>query len=179
MLDIDMLEELLRELAEPWKNVWEFWKNIWGILGLPVLVIFALYLLYPEKFERILIHVLKLRSLISEQAERRAISREVAYIISTNFTANLRLEEVPKVTIKWGEEDKAILDLKKNLLLIVLRKGRKHHYENVARALLKATPDLLAHEMRVVYDPKFIDSLSAHIVRNSVRNYPAIVTLYK
>ena len=33
--------------------------------------------------------------------------------------------------------DKALLDLERNLLLIVLRRGRKYRHENVARALLK------------------------------------------
>jgi len=84
------------------------------------LVIFILYLVHPEKFERIGIHVLKLLSFISKSAERRSISKEVAYIISTNFSTNLRLKEIPKVIVKWGNVDDAILDLKKNQLIIVL-----------------------------------------------------------
>jgi hypothetical protein len=69
-------------MIEEFARIWEF---IWGFLG-PPLVIFILYLVHPEKFERIGIHVLKLLSLISKSAERRSISKEVAYIISTNFT---------------------------------------------------------------------------------------------
>jgi hypothetical protein len=160
-------------MIEEFARIWGF---IWGFLGPPILVIFILYLVYPEKFERIGIHVLKLLSFISKSAKRRSISKEVAYIISTNFSTNLRLKEIPKVIVKWGNVDDAILDLKKNQLIIVLREGRRHHYENIARALLKATPDLLAPEMKVVYDSKLIDCLSAHITRNAVRENPAIVT---
>jgi hypothetical protein len=57
-----------------------------GFLGSFILVIFILHLVHSEKFERIGIHVLKLLSLISKSAERRSISKEVAYIISTSLT---------------------------------------------------------------------------------------------
>jgi len=160
-------------MIEEFARIWGF---IWGFLGPSTLAIFILYLFYPEKFERIGIHVLKLLSFISKSAERRSISKEVAYIISTSFARYLRLEEIPKIVVKWGNVDDAILDLKRNLLIIVLREGRRHHYENVARALLKATPDLLAPEMKVIYDSKLIDCLSAHITRNAVKENPAIVT---
>jgi hypothetical protein len=160
-------------MIEEFARIWGF---IWGFLGPSILAIFILYLFYPEKFERIGIHVLKLLSFISKSAERRSISKEVAYIISTSFATYLRLEEIPKIVVKWGNVDDAILDLKRNLLIIVLREGRRHHYENVARALLKATPDLLAPEMKVIYDSKLIDCLSAHITRNAVKENPAIVT---
>jgi hypothetical protein len=55
-----------------------------------------------------------------------------------------------------GDEDKTKVDLERNELVIVLKKGTKHRHENIARALLKAIPDLLAPEMRAVYDPKFL-----------------------
>ncbi len=157
----------------------ELWRDIWSYLG-PVstalLVLLALYIFYPEKFERIAVHVLRLLSFFSEEAERRSINREVAYIISTKFAKSYRLEEVPKVVVKWGEEDEAILDLKRSMLLIVLRRGRRHHYDNVARAILKAVPELLAPEMRAVYNPKFVDCLSAHVARSLVREYMPLVT---
>jgi hypothetical protein len=57
-----------------------------------------------------------------------------------------------------------------------LRRGRKHRYDNVARAVLKAVPELLAPEMKVVYDPKFIDCLSAHIARSLLKDYRTVVT---
>jgi hypothetical protein len=157
-------------------NLIEFWKNIWGILGPILTVILLLYIFYPEKIETMIIHILKLWSFISDRAERRAISQEVTHIISTGFTKYLRLEEVPKLIIKWGEEDKAILDLRKNMLIIVLRRGKKHYYENIARALLKAIPELLAPEMKVVYDSRFVDYISAHIARSLARDYQPVIT---
>jgi hypothetical protein len=160
-------------MIEEFARIWGF---IWGFLGPSILAIFILYLFYPEKFERIGIHALKLLSFISKSAERRSISKEIAYIISTSFATYLRLEEIPKIVVKWGNVDDAILDLKRNQLIIILREGRRHHYENVARALLKATPDLLAPEMKVIYDSKLVDCLSAHITRNAVKENPAIVT---
>jgi hypothetical protein len=133
-----------------------------------------LYYIYSV-LERIGIHILKLLSFISKRAERKSVSKEVTCIISTNFATNFRLKETPRVVVKWGDIDEAILDLKKNQLIMVLREGKKHHYENIARVLLKAIPDLLAPEMKVVYDSKFIDYLSAHITRNVVGENPAIV----
>jgi len=151
------------------------WNSIWGLLG-PILAFIIFYLLYPEKFERIVMHVLKLLSFFSKSAEKRSISKEVSRIITTSLARYLPLEEVPKVIVKWGDADRTILDLKKNMLIIVLREGRKHHYENVARALLKAIPDLLAPEMKVVYNSKFVDCLSAHIVKNAVRENTVLVS---
>jgi hypothetical protein len=71
-----------------------------------------LYYIYSI-LERIGIHILKLLSFISKRTERKSISKEVTYIISTNFATNLRLKEIPKVVVKWGDIDEAILDLKK------------------------------------------------------------------
>jgi hypothetical protein len=154
----------------------ELWKVLWSYLGPIFAILFFLFIFYPEKFEKMAILTLRVFSLFSERAERRFISREVSYIVSTEFVRNYHLEEVPKVIVKWGEEDEAILDLRRNLLLIVLRRGRKHRYDNVARAVLKAIPELLAPEMKVVYDPKFIDCLSAHIARSLLKDYRTVVT---
>jgi hypothetical protein len=71
-----------------------------------------LYYIYSV-LERIGIHILKLLSFISKRTERKSISKEVTYIISTNFATNLRLKEILKVVVKWGDIDEAILDLKK------------------------------------------------------------------
>jgi len=130
---------------------------------------------HPEKFEKIAVHVLWIYSFFSERIEKRAISREVAYVVSTEFARRYRVEEVPKIVVEWGEEDKAILDLKKNMLLVVLRRGRKHRYDNIAKAILKAIPELLAPEMKIVYDSRFVDCLSAHVARSLVKDYPPIV----
>ena len=74
-----------------------------------------------------------------------------------------------------GEEDRAVLDLERNLLLIALRRGRKYRYENVARALLRAVPELLAPETRAVYDPRLADCLSAHTARNLASEHLPVV----
>jgi len=144
---------------EPWKNVWEFLGNIWSILGPSVLFIIVLSLIIE---------------LISEKVERKAISSDVEDIVSTVFATNLRLEKVPKIVVKWGKEDKAILDSKKGRLVIVLRRGRERH-ENVAMALLVATPVLLSPEMNNVYDLKFLVILSAHIVSSFMKERHDIV----
>jgi|GEM_PF-831148 len=156
-------------------NLLELWRTVWSILGPVLTVILLLYVFYPEKLEKILIQVLKLFSLISDQVEKRVVSREVTYIVSTHFAKSFYFEEVPKVIVKWGEEDEAILDLKRNMLVVVLRKGRKRRHENIARALLKAIPELLAPEMKVVYDLKFVNSLSAHIARSLAREYQPVI----
>ena len=134
-----------------------------------------LYILYPEKFEKIVIHVSWILSRFSGELERRAVGREVSYMVSSEFARNYRIEEVPRAVVEWGEEDRAVLDLERNLLLIALRRGRKHRYENVARALLKAVPELLAPEMRAVYDPRLVDCLSAHTARNLASEHLPVV----
>jgi hypothetical protein len=157
-------------------NLVELWKDVWSLLGPFFAIILFILLLHPEMLEKVVIYLLRAFSRFSERAERRAVSREVTYIVSTNFAKNYRLEEVPKVAVKWGEEDEAILDLRRNMLVIVLRRGKKSRHENIARAVLKAIPELLTPEMKVVYNPRLVDCLSAHIARSLVRNYQPVVT---
>lgn len=157
----------------------ELWGNVWSFLGpffAAVSFILFLYILFPEKLEKIVVHVFWVFSYFSGWVERKAITHEVAHMVSTNFAKTYGLEEVPRIVVKWGEEDEAILDLKKNLLLVVLRRGKKHRYENIARAILKAIPELLTPEMKVVYNPMLIDCLSAHIARSLVEDSQPIVT---
>ena len=47
---------------------------------------------------------------INKSVERRSTSKETTYIISTSFATYLCLEEIPKVVVKWGDVDGAILD---------------------------------------------------------------------
>ena len=87
-------------------------------------------------------HALKLLYYISKGAERRSISKEVAYIISTSFATYLCLEEASKATVKWVDVDDAILDFQEKPAHYGIE-SRRHHYENTARTLLKATPEAL------------------------------------
>jgi hypothetical protein len=160
----------------------EFWKILWSFLGPLTTAILAtiliLYFWYPEKFEKIVIHVNWALSHINKRFEREAISREVASIVSTAFVKEYRLERVPRIVIEWGEVEDALLDLKKNMLFIVLKGGRANRHENIARALMKAIPELLAPEMKAVYEPRFVNCLSAHIARNLVKEYqPAVIAI--
>ena len=63
----------------------EIWKWIWAVLG-PLLL---LYLTKPEIFEKILIHVSFVLSYVSKTYEKKAVSREVRYLILENFVKNL------------------------------------------------------------------------------------------
>jgi hypothetical protein len=123
-------------LELPLSSIVELWNSVWGVLGPAIIAALILYIRHPEKFEKIIVHVARFLSLFSGEFEKKAVAREVSYIVSSEFAKSYRIEEVPKVLVEWGEEDKALLDLERNLLLIVLRR-RKYRHENVARALLK------------------------------------------
>ena len=60
--------------------LFELWKWILGILGPVTVVLFFLYLKHPEKFEKVVLHVVWVLSAASSWMERRAISKEIAYI---------------------------------------------------------------------------------------------------
>jgi hypothetical protein len=156
-------------------NLAETWNSVWGILGPVIVVVIILYFYFPEKFERILTHILKLVAYFSKQAERKVISKEVEHIISTPFAKELGISEVPRVVIEWGAAEDAILNLKENLLLIVLREGSKYRHENIARALFRTIPYLLSPQVKTIYDQKFVDILSAHLARSFARDYPPVV----
>jgi hypothetical protein len=158
------------------QQFWEYWKNFWGILGIVILGAISLYFKSPEKIEKIGIHIKWLLGFVSSSFERKAIASEVQYIVLRGFQELYPIQEIPRIKVEWGDEEKTKVDLERNELVIVLKKGAKYRHENIARALLKVIPDLLAPEMRAVYDPKFLDCLSAHIARNLAREYLPVVT---
>jgi len=71
---------------------WSTWEYFWSILG-PISFIFTLILLLylhnPEKIEKITIHVSWTLSWISKQAEKKAISKEVKYLVLSSFRKKL------------------------------------------------------------------------------------------
>ena len=88
---------------------------------------------------------------------------------------NFEVAEIPEIIIEWGDEEKVLRNIEKGRLIIVL-KGRKDRYENIARALIAAIPDLLSLEMRAVYNENFLNCLSAHVARNLASEQPTVVT---
>ena len=145
-------------------------------MGPILLALFILYLLRPESFERIAIHASWALSMVSGRLERTAISREVRYLVMSSFIKDFAVREIPEIVVEWGDEDKAIMDLKAGKLVIFLKRGRRNRYENIARALISAIPDLLAPEMKAIYDDKILTCLSAHIARSIAKEYQAVVT---
>jgi len=154
----------------------EIWKLVWSYLGPLLLLFFILYIRHPESFEKIIIHVAWVLSRISKRAEKNAIAREVKYLVRSGFTKYIAVEEIPEIVIEWGDEDKATMDVKAGRLVVVLKYGRRDRYKNIARALVASIPDLLAPEMKAVYDSKLLNCLSAHIARSIAGEYQPIVT---
>jgi hypothetical protein len=160
----------------------ELWRSIWSFLG-PIatvlLIILILYIREPEKFDRIAIHISWALSRASRHFEKSAIRREVKYLITREFIRNFLREEVPEIpeiVVEWGDEDRAYRDAKAGKLVIVLKSGSRNRYENIARALITSIPDLLAPEMKVVYDNKLITCLSAHVARSIAKENQPVVT---
>lgn len=60
--------------------------------------------------------------------------------------------------------------------MIIVLKGRKDRWSNIARALISIIPELLAPEMKAIYNRDFLDVLSAHIARSISRDHPTVVT---
>ena len=116
-----------------------------------------------------------LGTIISRQLERNALSKEIRYIIAENFNKFFPIQEVPELVVEWGDEDRIIRDIKRGKLIIVLKSGRKNRYENIAKALISVIPDLLASEMRAVYDRKLLNCVSAHVARSIAKQNQAIV----
>ncbi len=157
----------------------ELWRNIWSLLGpatTVLLIIMLLYIRRPESFERIAIHLSWAFSWASKRFEKNAISREVRHLIVSSFTKNFAVEEIPEIIFEWGDEDRAIRDLQTGRLVIVLKSGRRNRYENIAKALITAIPDLLAPEMKAVYDSKLLRYLSAHVARSIAKEHQPVVT---
>jgi len=166
---------ILNLIIELLEFLWALWKEVWGWAGILLLAILLLYLRSPEKFERIAIHVSWLLSRVSRKYEKVAVQREVRHMIASKFRKNFEITEIPEIVIEWGDEEKVLQDVRRGRLVIVLR-GREDRYENVARALIAVIPDLLAPEMKAVYDRDFLNCLSAHVARTLASEQPSIVT---
>ena len=63
-------------MIEEFARIWRF---IWGFLGPSILATFILHLFYPEKFERVGIHVL-IRVLREEVLAKRLHIYELRYV---------------------------------------------------------------------------------------------------
>ena len=130
----------------------------------------------PREVERVIIHISWILSQVRREFERSALSREVRYIVEKAFIDKYAIREIPEIVIEWGSEDKAYIDLRTGRLVIVLRAGRGNRYENIARALIAAIPDLLAPELKAVYGGKLLELLSSHIARSVAIDYQPVVT---
>ncbi|MHA1632621.1 MAG: hypothetical protein ACTSXC_07450 [Candidatus Freyarchaeota archaeon] len=168
-----MIVSLLGPILD--KVLVDLWKNFWSLVGPILFFVFLFYIKYPEKFEKILIHIDWLLSRVSREYEKRAITKEVRYIVYTKFKENFEVEEIPEIVIEWGDEEKAIHDIKRGRLVVVLKAG-KNRYESLAKTLIVSIPELLSPEIRAVLDENFVECLSAHVAKNIVRDYPSAVT---
>lgn len=154
----------------------DLWEDIWGILGPLISLLFVLYLLYPEKLEKSLVYIAWFISALSSRIEKYAISKEVEFITGSKFRKIFpSIENIPKIKVEWGEEDKVVLDVERGKLILVLKRGRSKRFDNIAKALILAIPYLLAPEIESVYDKKLTKLISAHIARSLVRDKPSIV----
>lgn len=125
--------------------------------------------------ERIAIHVSWVFSGVSGRIEKRAITGEVRRLVAQRFTEKFPVGEVPEIVVEWGDEDRAIMDIRAGKLVIVLKRGRENRYDNIARALTSAIPDLLAPEMKTICDAELVRCLSAHAARSIAKENQAIV----
>ena len=156
-------------------DFWIHWTTFWGYFGPVLFSLTIFYLCFPEKFEKIITHVYWVLGKVSRKLEKRAVSREVRYIVRSKFVENFEVEEIPELVIEWGDEEKVLLDVKRGRLVIVLRPGRDR-YENLGRALVASIPELLAPEMRAVFSEEIIACLSTHVARNIASDHPSAVS---
>lgn len=155
---------------------WETWFRAWGFLGPTILIVFIFYLKYPEKFEKIFVHILWLISIFSKEYEKRAIAKEVTLLsFRLKEIYSSQATQIEKISIEWSDEEQILFDLKQGRLIIYLKPGIKSMEINIAKALMNAIPSILSYELVSVYDEKLIKCLSTHIARGLVRDYPSIV----
>lgn len=161
---------------EPLNQLAELWKSLWGVLGPIIALLLLFYLKNPERFEKLAVHVAWALSAVSSRIEKRAISREVAYITGSKFREVFpSIEGVPRIEVEWGEEDRVIVDVERGKLVLVLKRGRAARSDNIAKALVMAMPYLIAPQMESVYDKRITALVAAHMARSLVRDNPSIV----
>ena len=75
------LNLILNIMIELLKFFWNYWSTLWGIVGPLFLLLLILYFRYPEKIEKLIIHINWLLSYISKEYEKKAVQKEVRYIV--------------------------------------------------------------------------------------------------
>ena len=131
-------KELLEEIYETWKAFWAYA----GPVSVVLLVIMMLYLHNPERFERVMIHFSWLLSRISKAYAKKAISKEVRYMVLTRFAREFEIGEIPEINVEWGDEERVIQDIRRGRLVIVL-KGRKDRYTILSDVAVKILHEYL------------------------------------
>ena len=161
----------------------EFLKLLWGILSqifqwIGVLVIFLLvaYFVFPERYEKILIHFLKIASYFAKRMDKNYVERDVKHLVDvTARTLNKYFPVISRgIKILWVESDEIESYLDRGFV-VVRMKYHKSRARNVARALVAYIPHILPSEVEAVIEADLALAISCIIATRMAEKEPEVV----
>ena len=152
-------------------------SKLFSYIGYLALTFFLWWLIHPDSFDKLILHICRLMAFISKQHRKRYIAKYIEYDMAEAlrklekyFKINLR-----RLKIEWADIDKVEVALEKEHIIIRLRHHRNMK-KNIAETLLAYIPYTLPPTVKAVLtDETVIDGLSFMISRDIAKEDPYLV----
>lgn len=161
----------------------EFLKLLWGILsqifqwiGALTLFLLITYFVFPERYEKILIHFLKIASYFAKHMDKNYVERDVKHLVDvTARTLNKYFPVISRsIKILWVESDEIESYLDRGFV-VVRMKYHKSRARNIARALVAYIPYILPSEVEAVIEADLALVISCVIAKRMAEKEPEVV----
>jgi hypothetical protein len=161
----------------------EFFELLWNILsqvfqyiGILVVFLIILYVISPERYEKICIHILKVASYVSKRLDKNYAERDIEHLV--NSSAKSLNKYFPVITrgikILWAESDDVESYLDRGFV-VVRMKHHKSRARNIARALMAYIPHILPPEVGAVMETDLALAISYIIAIGMAEREPEVV----
>ena len=163
-------------LIEFFELLWSILSQVFQYIGILVVFLIILYLVSPERYEKIYIHVLKVASHVNKRLDKNYAERDIEHLV--NSSAKSLNKYFPVVTrgikILWTESDDVESYLNRGFV-VVRMKYHKSRARNVARALMAYIPHILSPEVGAVMETDLALAISYVVAVGMAEKEPEVV----
>ena len=147
-----------------------------GYFGMFVFLLIIFYIIAPDRFEKIIIHFLKIFSYINKRIDKSYLKKDLEHAVKEAVKLFNRCFPILTYNIKiiWVEEDVIESYLDKGYLVIRMR-YHKNRARNLARALIAYIPYTLPKESRAVLESDLNLAISCTIAKEIAKQDPEVV----
>jgi len=161
-------------------QIFEVVKLLISSIGGIAIFLLISYLLFPERVEKLFIHLLKLLAYISEKHERKYIARHIEFSINNyGQKQSIGSENLFAYAIKveWVNEEN-IESYLKNGVLIVKMKNHRNQSKNLAYAVKEFVPNSLIPKARRYVEKNLMNAIDFIISKDILTEDPRALSYF-